>query len=125
MDMDGVLVREEHAIEGPDRFLARLRELGRPFMLLTNNSIYTPRDLAARLRASGLDVPEEAIWTSALATGKFLADQRPGGSAYVIGEAGLTTALHDAGYTLTEREPDYVVLGETRTYSFERITRAT
>ncbi|MEA2480766.1 MAG: 5-nucleotidase, partial [Thermoleophilaceae bacterium] len=91
---------------------------------LTNNSIYTRRDLSARLRAGGLDVPEEAIWTSALATARFLEDQRPGGSAFVIGEAGLTTALHSAGYTLTEREPDYVVLGETRTYGFERITQA-
>ena len=89
-------------------------------MVLTNNSIYTRRDLAARLRASGLDIPEEAIWTSALATAKFLEDQRPNGSAFVIGEAGLTTALHASGYTLTERDPDYVVLGETRTYSFER-----
>jgi NagD protein len=124
MDMDGVLVREEQPIPGADRFLARLRELGAPFLLLTNNSIYTPRDLAARLAASGLEVPEAAIWTSALATARFLRDQRPGGSAFVIGEAGLTTALHDAGYTLTERSPDYVVLGETRTYSFERITHA-
>ena len=124
MDMDGVLVHEENAIPGADRFLAALRERGTPFLVLTNNSIYTPRDLAARLRTSGLEVPEESIWTSALATGTFLADQRPGGSAFVIGEAGLTTALHDAGYTLSERNPDYVVLGETRTYSFERITLA-
>lgn len=124
MDMDGVLVREDQAIAGADRFLARLRELGTPFLVLTNNSIYTRRDLAARLAASGLDVPEGAIWTSALATARFLEDQRPGGSAYVIGEAGMTTALHDAGYTLTDRRPDYVVLGETRTYSFERITTA-
>jgi NagD protein len=124
MDMDGVLVHENNAIPGADRFLARLRELGIPFLVLTNNSIYTRRDLSARLRASGLDVPEDAIWTSALATARFLEDQRPGGSAFVIGEAGLTTALHAAGYTLTEREPDYVVLGETRTYSFERITQA-
>ena len=124
MDMDGVLVHENNAIPGADRFLARLRELGIPFLVLTNNSIYTRRDLSARLRAGGLDVPEEAIWTSALATARFLEDQRPGGSAFVIGEAGLTTALHSAGYTLTEREPDYVVLGETRTYSFERITQA-
>ena len=100
MDMDGVLVHEEEALPGADRFLA------------------------ARLRTSGLEVPEEAIWTSALATARFLEDQRPGGSAFVIGEAGLTTALHQAGYTLTERNPDYVVLGETRTYSFERITQA-
>jgi NagD protein len=124
MDMDGVLVREEHAIPGADRWLALLRERGLPFLVLTNNSIYTRRDLAARLRASGLDVPEESIWTSALATARFLEDQRPGGTAFVIGESGLTTALHTAGYTLSERDPDYVVLGETRTYSFERITQA-
>jgi NagD protein len=124
MDMDGVLVHEEQALPGADRFLARLRDTGTPFLVLTNNSIYTRRDLAARLRASGIDVPEESIWTSALATARFLESQRPGGSAFVIGEAGLTTALHEAGYTLTERDPDYVVLGETRTYSFERITHA-
>jgi NagD protein len=124
MDMDGVLVREEQAIPGAGEFLARLRERGTPFLVLTNNSIYTRRDLAARLAASGVEVPEEAIWTSALATARFLEDQRPEGSAFVIGEAGLTTALHSSGYTLTERSPDYVVLGETRTYSFERITRA-
>src|SRR5213596_4174024 len=124
MDMDGVLVHEEQAIPGADRFLAAMRERGIPHMLLTNNSIYTRRDLAARLRASGLEVDEESIWTSALATAKFLEDQRPGGSAFVIGEAGVTTALHDVGYTLGERDPDYVVLGETRTYSFERITHA-
>ncbi len=123
-DMDGVLVREEHAIPGAADFIEALQQAGRPFLVLTNNSVYTPRDLRARLLASGIDVPEQAIWTSALATAKFLADQRPEGSAYVIGEAGLTTALHDAGYILTEREPDYVVLGETRTYSFSAITRA-
>jgi NagD protein len=123
-DMDGVLVREEQPIPGADRFLERLRELDLPFLVLTNNSIYTRRDLAARLRTSGLEVPEESIWTSALATATFLQQQRPRGSAFVIGEAGLTTALHQAGYTLTEQAPDYVVLGETRTYSFERITRA-
>jgi 5'-nucleotidase len=124
MDMDGVLVREDQPIPGADQFVARLRERGLPFLVLTNNSMFTRRDLAARLAANGLNVPEEAIWTSALATARFLEDQRPNGSAFVIGEAGLTTALHDAGYTLTERTPDYVVLGETRTYSFERITRA-
>jgi 5'-nucleotidase len=124
IDMDGVLVREEHSIPGSAEFIARLTELERPFLILTNNSIYTPRDLAARLALSGLVVPVEAIWTSALATARFLDDQRPGGTAFVIGESGLTTALHDAGYTLTERKPDYVVLGETRTYSFERIAQA-
>jgi len=124
MDMDGVLVHEEHALPGAADFLGGLRERGLPFLVLTNNSIYTRRDLAARLRTSGLEVPEESIWTSALATAKFLEDQRPGGTAFVIGEAGLTTALHESGYTMTERSPDYVVLGETRTYSFERITSA-
>jgi NagD protein len=124
MDMDGVLVREEHPIPGADVFLRRLAERSIPFLVLTNNSIYTRRDLAARLAANGLEVPEDAIWTSALATADFLDSQRPRGTAFAIGEAGLLTALHNVGYTLTEREPDYVVLGETRTYSFERIAQA-
>ncbi|HZC70929.1 MAG TPA: HAD-IIA family hydrolase [Jatrophihabitans sp.] len=123
-DMDGVLVREEHALPGATDFLARLVERDRRFLVLTNNSIFTPRDLSARLLRMGLHVPEEAIWTSALATATFLSDQLPRGSAYVIGEAGITTALHEVGYTLTDRDPDFVVLGETRTYSFEAITRA-
>jgi NagD protein len=124
MDMDGVLVHEEHLIPGADKLIAELTERGSPFLVLTNNSIYTPRDLRARLHRTGLDVPETAIWTSALATAKFLNSQRPRGSAFVIGEAGLTTALHEVGYVLTDRDPDYVVLGETRTYSFTAITTA-
>ncbi|HEY7633619.1 MAG TPA: HAD-IIA family hydrolase [Thermoleophilaceae bacterium] len=124
MDMDGVLVTEETAIPGAAEFIKALQAKGTPFLVLTNNSIYTRRDLAARLRSSGLEVPENSIWTSALATAGFLQDQRPDGTAFVIGETGLTTAMHQAGYTLTERNPDYVVLGETRTYSFERITQA-
>ncbi|WP_031509506.1 HAD-IIA family hydrolase [Streptomyces megasporus] len=123
-DMDGVLVHEGVPIPGADAFVKRLRESGRPFLVLTNNSIYTPRDLHARLMRMGLEVPVENIWTSALATARFLDDQRPGGTAYVIGEAGLTTALHDVGYILSDTEPDYVVLGETRTYSFEALTKA-
>ena len=123
-DMDGVLVHEEEAIPGAADFVRRLRDRSRPFLLLTNNSIFTARDLQARLARSGIDVPEESIWTSALATAQFLDAQRPGGTAYVIGEAGLTTAMHSIGYVLTDREPEYVVLGETRTYSFEAITTA-
>ncbi len=123
-DMDGVLVHEETALPGAAEFLDRLVERRRRFLVLTNNSIFTPRDLAARLARTGLHVPEESIWTSALATADFLATQLPGGSAYVIGEAGLTTAMHEVGYTLTDTDPDYVILGETRTYSFEAITRA-
>ncbi|RAY14137.1 TIGR01457 family HAD-type hydrolase [Actinomadura craniellae] len=123
-DMDGVLVHEGHPVPGAGEFLRRLTESGRRFLVLTNNSIYTPRDLSARLRAVGLEVPATSIWTSALATAQFLSDQRPEGSAYVIGEAGLTTALHAADYVLTDIDPDYVVLGETRTYSFSQVTRA-
>jgi len=123
-DMDGVLVHEGVPIPGACEFIGKLRQSGKPFLVLTNNSIYTPRDLHARLIRLGFDLPEEAIWTSALATAKFLSDQRPNGSAYVIGEAGLTTALHSAGYIMTDFDPDYVVLGETRNYSFEAITTA-
>ncbi|MER5477708.1 HAD-IIA family hydrolase [Streptomyces sp. NPDC002734] len=123
-DMDGVLIHEGVPIPGAEEFIKRLKDKDRPFLVLTNNSIYTPRDLQARLRRMGLDVPVENIWTSALATAQFLDDQRPGGTAYAIGEAGLTTALHDIGYVLTDHDPDYVVLGETRTYSFEAMTKA-
>ena len=123
-DMDGVLVHEGQPIPGASEFVNRLRESDKPFLVLTNNSRYTPRDLMARLGRMGIQLPERAIWTSALATAQFLRDQRPGGTAYVLGEAGLTTALHEVGYILTDYQPDYVVLGETRTYSFEAITRA-
>ncbi|WP_214416312.1 HAD-IIA family hydrolase [Sphaerisporangium fuscum] len=122
--MDGVLVHEGKPVPGADEFIRRLRDSGKRFLVLTNNSIYTPRDLSVRLRGAGLEVPPESIWTSALATARFLDDQRPGGSAYVIGEAGLTTALHETGYILTDIDPEYVVLGETRTYSFTAITKA-
>jgi NagD protein len=123
-DMDGVLVHENAALPGATDLIQQWRDEGTPFLVLTNNSIFTPRDLAARLRASGLDVPEEAIWTSALATADFLKAQMPGGSAFVIGEAGMTTALHEAGFIMTDIEPDYVVVGETRSYSFDAITKA-
>ncbi|SDO38762.1 NagD protein [Nakamurella panacisegetis] len=124
MDMDGVLVHEEHMIPGAGEFIAELNERGTNYVVVTNNPIYTRRDLRARLLATGLDIAEDRIWTSALATARFLHSQRPGGTAYVIGEVGLTTAMHEAGYVLTDRDPDYVVLGETRTYSFEAITTA-
>ena len=123
-DMDGVLVHEGQPVPGAPEFIARLAEADLPFLVLTNNSMYTPRDLHARLSRMGFVLPERAIWTSALATAQFLADQRPGGTAYVLGEAGLTTALHEVGYILSDYAPDYVVLGETRTYSFEAVTRA-
>ncbi len=123
-DMDGVLVHEQAALPGAAEFIAALERCGRRYLVLTNNSIFTPRDLRARLARSGITLPEEAIWTSALATAKFLSEQSPGGTAYVIGEAGLTSAMHDAGFVLSDEDVEFVVLGETRNYSFEAIARA-
>ncbi len=124
MDMDGVILRGTTLIPGAAEFVQRLRAREIPFLILTNNSLYTQRDLQVRLSYMGLDVPPEAIFTSALATAQFLHSQRPDGRAFVIGESGLTTALHDVGYILTDQDPEYVVLGETTAYSFDRITRA-
>lgn len=124
MDMDGVLIRGPVVLPGAVEFVKKLQSVDAPFMVITNNSRYTPRDQAARLNAIGLPIPEQAIFTSALATARFLDSQRPNSSAYVIGEAGLTTALHEIGYVITEHSPEYVVLGETVSYSFEQITTA-
>ena len=123
-DMDGVLVHEGVALPGAGDVIKQWQAQGLRFLVLTNNSIYTPRDLAARLKATGLDIPEESIWTSALATAEFLRSQKPKGSAYVIGEAGMTTALHEVGYIQTDVNPDYVVLGETRNFNFDNLTKA-
>lgn len=124
IDMDGVLVRGDTPIPGAVAFIGRLVERQAKFLILTNNSLYTPRDLQLRLHRIGLDIPVGSIYTSALATAQFLHAQHPGGTAYVLGEAGLTTALHDIGYRLVDADPQYVVIGETTAYSFERITRA-
>jgi NagD protein len=123
-DMDGVLVRGRTIIPGAVEFIARLRAEGRKFLVLTNNSMYPPAILRHRLQRSGLDIPLENMHTSALATAQFLDSQRPHGSAFVIGEDGLFEALEDIGYSFTDHSPDYVVLGETQEYSFDRITRA-
>jgi NagD protein len=123
-DMDGVLVHEGHVLPGAAELIAKWQANDTPFLVLTNNSIYTPRDLSARLMSGGLNVPEDRIWTSALATAAFLDKQMPKGSAYVIGETGLTQALHDIGYVQTDNNPDYVVLGETRNFNFENLTKA-
>ena len=124
IDMDGVLMRGAAPIPGAADFVGRLVQRGAKFLLLTNNSLFTPRDLRLRLERSGLKVPSESIYTSAMATASFLHSQHPEGTAYVIGESGLTTALHEVGYTLTDTDPRYVVIGETAAYSFERIARA-
>ena len=123
-DMDGVLVHEGQALRGAAQLIKQWQDSETPFLVLTNNSIYTPRDLSARLRATGLDIPEERIWTSALATAAFLNKQKPYGSAYVLGEAGMTTALHEIGYVQTDQNPDYVVLGESRNFNFDNLTKA-
>lgn len=123
-DMDGVLVHEQQPIPGASELLNHWRETGQEYLVLTNNSIFTARDLSARLLASGIEVLEDRIWTSALATAAFLKAQAPGGSAFAIGEAGLLTALHDAGFIMTETNPDFVVVGETRNYSFDALTKA-
>lgn len=125
IDMDGVLMRGAVPIPGAADFLGRILERGAQFLLLTNNSLFTPRDLRLRLARSGLKVPTESIYTSAMATARFLDSQHPEGTAYVIGESGLTTALHEVGYTLTDTDPRYVVVGETMSYSFQSIARAT
>ncbi len=124
IDMDGVLVRGRTAIPGAQEFIDRLRERGAKFLIVTNNPMYTPGDLAHRLKSVGLDIPADRIFTSAMATAQFLRSQAPGGTAYVIGESGLTSALHEAGYIITDHDPDYVVLGETMSLNFEMITRA-
>lgn len=124
IDMDGVLVKGKALIPGADEFIEKLRKTDTKFLILTNNPLYTQRDLEYRLRASGLNVPAENIFTSAMATARFLQSQRPNGTAFVIGETGLTQALHDVGYVQTDSRPDYVVLGEVNSYNFEVITKA-
>jgi NagD protein len=124
IDMDGVLVSGRTLIPGADRFIEQLKALAMEYLVLTNNSIYTPRDLAHRLQAVGLDIPVERIFTSAMATARFLQSQRPNGTAFVIGESGLTEAIHSVGYIITDHDPDYVVLGETYSYNLALITKA-
>ena len=123
IDMDGVLVRGKVPIPGASEFIQRLTELELEFLVLTNNPLYTPRDLAHRLQTIDLEIPAERIFTSAMATARFLQGQRPNGTAYVIGESGLTEAIHHAGYVITDIQPDYVVLGETHTYNIAMITK--
>jgi NagD protein len=124
VDMDGVLVSGRTLIPGADKFLQSIKEREAEYLVLTNNPLYSPRDLSHRLQTIGLDVPVERIFTSAMATAQFLQSQKPNGSAFVIGESGLTTAIHDVGYIMTDVSPDYVVLGETQSYNIELITKA-
>ena len=124
IDMDGVLIHGTNMIPGANEFIQRLKDKGYPFLVTTNNPNYTPGDLAHRLQTTGLKIEANQIFTSAMATAQFIASQKPNGKAYVIGESGLTEAVHKVGYILTDLDPDYVVLGETENYSVPRITRA-
>jgi NagD protein len=123
IDMDGVLVTGKTLIPGAEQFIERMLACKTKFLILTNNPLYTQRDLEHRLKTSGLNVPAENIFTSAIATARFLQSQNPNGKAFVIGETGLTQALHEVGYVQTDTNPDYVVLGEVNNYNFELITK--
>jgi NagD protein len=124
IDMDGVIYRGHDLIPGADRFVNQLIERNVPFLFLTNNSQRTRRDVATRLQRMGIQAEEKHIFTCAMATARFLAHQKPHGTAYVIGEGGLLNALHLNGYSIVEHDPDYVVVGEGRTLTFEVMEHA-
>jgi len=124
IDMDGVIYRGSELIAGADHFIHQLRAGDVPFRFLTNNSQRTQRDVATKLQRLGFDVEEEHVFTCAMATARFLARQKPGGTAFVIGEGGLLNALHDVGYAVVDKDPDYVVVGEGRTLNFEIVEAA-
>ncbi len=124
IDMDGVIYRGSQVLPGADRFIALLRERNFPFLFLTNNSQRTRRDVATKLQRMGIDAYEEDIFTCAMATARFLARQKPNGTAYVIGEGGLLQALHQNGYSIVDSDPDYVVVGEGRTLTLEMVETA-
>ena len=123
-DMDGVIYHGNQILPGVADFIQWLHDEDKEYLFLTNNSGYTPRELQQKLARMGLDVPEEHFYTSALATAAFLREQAPGCSVFAIGEAGLLNALYDAGITMNDVNPDYVVVGEGRTYSLDTLTRA-
>jgi NagD protein len=123
-DMDGVLYHGNILLPGVREFVDWLQREKKRFCFLTNSSERSPRELGEKLARLGIDLNQGVFYTSALATAQFLASQHPGGSAYVIGEAGLTNALYEAGFSMNEINPDYVIVGETKSYSFEKMTRA-
>lgn len=125
IDMDGVLYRGSQLIPGADTFIDHLRQRDIPFRFLTNNSQRTRRDIVANLSRMGIDVEEEHVYTCAMATARYLAQQKPGGTAFVIGEGGLLNALHANGYAIVDHTPDYVVVGEGRTFNLELVEAAT
>lgn len=124
IDMDGVIYRGGDLIPGADAFIQELQSQGIPFLFLTNNSQRTRRDVAKKLERLGIKVGESHVYTCAMATARFLASQKPNGTAYVIGEGGLLTALHTNGFSIVDKDPDYVVVGEGRNLNFEMAEQA-
>jgi len=124
-DMDGVIYHGNIVLPGVKEFIDWLHENDKQYLFLTNNSGYTPQELCHKLERLGLDVSEEHFYTSALATAEFLKEQAPGCSVYAIGEAGLTNALYNAGIYMNDVNPDYVVVGEAKSYNLDTITKAT
>ena len=124
IDMDGVIYGGDVMVPGADEFVARLLREKIPFTFMTNNSQRTPLEVVRKLKKLGIEVTEKHVYTSAMATGKFIASQRPNGSCYVLGEGGLLTSLHDNGLTLVETDPDFVVLGEGRNFTLEMVQKA-
>lgn len=124
LDMDGVLVRGNSPIPGAAEFIKKLNDLNYQYLVFTNNPLYTSRDLAHRLQTVGIAISADHIFTSGMATARFLQSQHPNGTAFVIGESGLTQPLYEVGYVVTDVNPDYVVLGETLSYNLEQITKA-
>lgn len=124
IDMDGVIYRGSAAIPGAAEFIDHLQTNGIPFLFLTNNSTYTPLDVVVKLRKLGIDTTAEHVYTSAMATAEFVHRQKPGGTAFVIGEGGLLTALNEVGYAVTSESPDFVIVGEGRVLNFEMAEKA-
>lgn len=123
-DMDGVIYHGNRLLPGAAEFVSWLQKENKKFLFLTNSSERSPRELQQKLQRMGMDVGESHFYTSALATASFLSTQSPGCSAYVVGEPGLVNALYDAGITMNDVNPDYVVVGDTPNYSFENIQKA-
>ena len=124
IDMDGVIYSGNALIPGADKFIAELNERKVPYLFLTNNSQRTPRDVINKLAGLGIEAEESSVFTSAMATGWFLARMKPHGTAYVLGEGGLLTSLHENGYSLVTQDPDFVVVGEGRNFTLEMVNNA-
>ena len=124
IDMDGVIYHGNRLLPGVTDFLAWLESSGKKYLFLTNSSERTPKELHEKLKRLGIDVGEDHFYTSALATASFLSNQKPNGSAYIIGDAGLIHALYSVGYSVNNVNPDYVVVGETHGYNFEKVELA-